>query len=300
MASKPGEVFQDPGLSWSQLRAFSACARLSSFNGAATALNLTAAAVRHQVALLEARLGAQLFQRQGGRISLTQIGSAFAREIDRPMRDLLRACASAGRAALAAPITLTAPPLFAREFLFDSRFLAWCDENLVQLDVTDTRRDLFAPTPIAAVRLGAEADPELSRTQLLDVELVLAAVPALASQARVRDPGWWRRQVLLSPKVSDPAWPLAWRALRLADVAPARVLRFTSYAAALEEARAGRGVILAALPFVAAEFTANRLRPISDLRIPSPIGYSLVMRRELAATPKGRALRRRVLATTQR
>jgi hypothetical protein len=32
------ERWTDPGLSWSQLRAFQTCARLSSFNAAATAL----------------------------------------------------------------------------------------------------------------------------------------------------------------------------------------------------------------------------------------------------------------------
>src|SRR6266852_5639103 len=99
------ERWTDPGLSWSQLRAFEACARLSSFNAAAAELNLTASAIRYQAGLLEGRLGVKLFERQGGQLSLTTTGTNFARQISRPMRDLTRACAEARRMAATAPIT---------------------------------------------------------------------------------------------------------------------------------------------------------------------------------------------------
>src|SRR5260370_2344792 len=105
------ERWTDPGLSWSQLRAFQACARLSSFNAAATELNLTASAIRHQVGLLEARLGVKLFERQGGRLCLTSTGASFERHISRPMPDLATASATPSRMASAAPLTLPPPPL---------------------------------------------------------------------------------------------------------------------------------------------------------------------------------------------
>src|SRR6266481_1100680 len=97
------QPFKDPGLSWSQLRAFEACARLSSFNAAAAELNLTASAIRYQAGLLEGRLGVKLFERQGGQLSLTTTGTNFARQISRPMRDLTRACAEARRMGATAP-----------------------------------------------------------------------------------------------------------------------------------------------------------------------------------------------------
>src|SRR5258706_4365212 len=191
MAEPHRERWTDPGLSWSQLRAFQTCARLSSFNAAAAELNLTASAVRHQVGLLEARLGVKLFERQGGRLSLTSIGVSFERQVSRPMRDLVSACATAGRMAAAAPIILTAPPLFARQFLFDDRFLKWCDGNQVKLDITDAKRDLFGTDyQIVAVRLGAEPHPALVSTPVFDVQLVLAAAPTIATRARPTDRSW--------------------------------------------------------------------------------------------------------------
>jgi LysR family glycine cleavage system transcriptional activator len=297
MAEPHRERWTDPGLSWSQLRAFQACARLSSFNAAATELNLTASAVRHQVGLLEARLGGKLFERQGGgRLCLTSIGVAFERQISRPMRDLVRACATASGMAAAAPIILTAPPLFARQFLFDDRFLKWCDGNRVKLDITDAKLDLFGTNRIVAVRLGTEPDPDLVSTPVFDVQLVLAAAPIIAARARPTDRSWWLEQTLLSPGVSDIVWPQVWRALKVCAPETTHRLQFSSYAAALETACGGHGVLLAPLPFSEREFSSGRLSRLSNICLPSRIGYSRLMRRELADTSRGSALRRRIIA----
>ena len=195
-----------------------------------------------------------------------------------------------------APITLTAPPLFARQFLFDRQFLKWCEDNRVRLDVTDVKRDLLTTDQIVAVRLDAQEDTHLAATPILDVELVLAAAPSVAALARPSDPAWWAEQILISPSVSDNAWPWAWRELKLPSPETTRPLRFSSYAAALEAACAGHGVLLAPLPFSEREFAAGRLLRLSDVRLSSRIGYSLLMRRELALMPRGRSLQRRVLS----
>jgi len=290
------ERWTDPGLSWGQLRAFQTCARLSSFNAAASELNLTASAVRHQVGLLEARLGVRLFERQGGRLSLTSIGMSFERQTSRPMRDLVNACTAASRMAAAAPIILTAPPLFARQFLFDDGFLKWCNGNQITLDITDAKRDLFGTDQIVAVRLGTEPHPDLVSTSIFNTQLVLAAAPSIAVRARPTDGSWWLGQTLLIPGVSDVAWPRVWRALKVRAPETSHPLHFSSYAAALEAACAGHGVLLAPLPFSEREFTAGRLLRFSNICLSGGPGYMLLMRRELATTSRGRALRRRISA----
>jgi LysR family transcriptional regulator, glycine cleavage system transcriptional activator len=293
-------IFEDPGLSWSQLRAFEACARLSSFKGAALSLSLTASAVRFQIALLEGRLGITLFERHGGRLALTEIGQTFAQQTSRPIQELLAACARARQSALDAPITLTAPPLFARHFLLSVAFLKWCDANRVRLDVSDTKRDLFGPSPIAAIRLDAKDDPELTATPLLRVELCIAASPMLAAHAQPHDPRWWALQTLLCPSASEEGWKTAWQALKITEDVFPRLLPYTSYAAAMEAACAGTGLILAPLPFATTEITEGRLVPVSDIRIQAVSEYSLLIRKEFAGSPRGRALTRHVLRTCER
>jgi LysR family glycine cleavage system transcriptional activator len=292
----PEESARDPALSWSQLRAFEACSRLLSFNAAAASLNLTPAAVRYQVGLLEARLGVRLYDRRGGRLALTAIGTTFRGRIARPMQELAKACADASRSATAAPLLLTAPPLFARQFLFGDRFLKWCDANFVKLDVTDTKRDLFGLDQIVAIRLGAEPAPDVSLTLVLAVKLVLAAAPPVVAEARIFEAAWWSKQNLLSPSVSEAAWEKAWLALDLSEKVTPKHRRFSSYAAALEAACAGQGILLAALPFVEREFSGGRLASLSKIRISSPIGYSVVMRSEVAASRRGRLLRQRLMS----
>jgi DNA-binding transcriptional LysR family regulator len=126
--------------------------------------------------------------------------------------------------------------------------------------------------------------------------LVLAAAPAIADKARPADPSWWLEQTLLSPGVSEVAWPQVWQKLKLRAPEITHPLHFSSYAAALEAACAGHGLLLAPLPFSEREFASGRLSRLSIVRLQSNIGYSLLMRRELANVSRGRALRRRILA----
>ena len=287
---------KDPGLSWSQLRAFDASARLSSFNAAAASLNLTPAAVRYQVGLLEARLGVRLCERRGGRLALTAAGASFRGRIARPMQEIARACVDAIRSASVSPLLLTAPSLFARQYLFGDRFLKWCDANAVRLEVTDAKRDLFGPDQVVAIRLGAEPAPDIASKPVLAVKLALAAAPVIAAAARVSDAGWWSKQNLLTPSVSEAGWQRAWRALAVTEKVTPRHRHFSSYAAALEAACNGHGILLAALPFAEKEFDTGRLSRLSRIQIASPVGYSVVMRTDVAASRRGRALQQRLIS----
>jgi DNA-binding transcriptional LysR family regulator len=146
-----------------------------------------------------------------------------------------------------------------------------------------------------AIRLGAEPDPAMSLTPVLAVKLVLAAAPSIAAEARVSEVAWWSKQNLLTPSVSESAWERAWLALGLRKGVTSRHRRFSSYAAALEAACAGQGILLAALPFAETEFRAGRLVRLSNIRISSPVGYAVVMNSEVSASRRGRSLRQRIL-----
>lgn len=294
MSGRAQAAPDNSGLSWSQLRAFEACARLRSFASASAALGLTSSAVRYQLSLLEGRMGVRLFERSGGRLEPTKSGSAFAERIARPMRELEAACAQAIEIAEEEPLTLTAPPLFARHFLFDPEFLKWCEDRRIRLDVSDTKRDLFARRPIAAIRMGVAREAGLATVDILSVSLVIAAAPAIAASASPHDPSWWARQTLIKMEISDAAWPLALSALSLPTITPRQTHRFSAYAAGLEAATLGRGIILAPLPFAKSELAAGRLERISDVEIPSKLVFSLVMEEELAQFSRGRALRRKL------
>ena len=73
--SIPSSGYHLPPLPW--LRAFEAAARHSSFTAAAEELNLTQAAVSHQVRSLEKHLGVTLFERLPRSLRLTEMGAAY-------------------------------------------------------------------------------------------------------------------------------------------------------------------------------------------------------------------------------
>src|SRR6266852_5895286 len=96
----------------------------------------------------------------------------------------------------------------------------------------------------------------------------ISGIDACFRRVRPTDRSWWFEQTPLSPGVSDIVWPQLWRALKVnaPEIASHR------------------------------EFSSGRLSRLSKFCLPSRIGYSLLMRRQLADTSRGRALRRRIIA----
>src|SRR5439155_13687875 len=92
------------------LDTFATAAELSSFTGAARASGLTQAAVSQRIQALERELGVQLFQRQGGRVLLTDAGRrlhAYAQRI-LALHQEARAAVTGRREALTGELSLAA------------------------------------------------------------------------------------------------------------------------------------------------------------------------------------------------
>ena len=78
--------YQLPPVTW--LRAFEAAARHCSFAAAANELNMTSAAISHQIRSLEKRLGFGLFERLPRGVRLTEMGAAYLPAVRRAFEDL--------------------------------------------------------------------------------------------------------------------------------------------------------------------------------------------------------------------
>lgn len=79
-------VYRLPPLNW--LRAFEAAARHLSFTAAAKELNLTPAAISHQVRSLEGQLGFPLFERLPRSLKLTNMASAYLPSVRKAFSEL--------------------------------------------------------------------------------------------------------------------------------------------------------------------------------------------------------------------
>lgn len=260
------------------LRAFEAAARHLSFTQAAAELNVTQAAVSHQVKALEAWLGQPLFERMNRALRLTEAGRALLP----PMRDALDQIAAATtRLAPREPtgvLTISTIPSFAAKWLVLrlGRFQAAHPEFAVRLLTSADLVDFVRQDVDVAIRFGHGPWPGVHAERLMTEEVFPVCSPSLpAGSPPLRTPADLRHHTLLHDD-HVVTWRLWLRAAGVEDVDAERGPRFTDSALVLQLAIDGQGVALARRVLVGDDLAAGRLvRPFAQ-SLPGEFAYHLV------------------------
>lgn len=249
-----------------QLRAFAAIARHGSSRAAAGELSVSEAAISGHVAALRKELGDDLFRRAHSGLAFTPGGLRLASRAvellglqDQTVHEVRSA--SDGQRILRIAVSslfgeVAAPGLIE---LFSTRaadlqveMSVWSPDQFVRL-LTARAVDV-AIGPSVASRADGIRMKEFLRYQLV---VVASAQHDLAARTRgvtaLADHTW-----LLGPSAVDPSSSAA-RLLRRHGVPEQRQRIFQNHAAALTEARAGKGVALCAAHTAAAELADGRL-----------------------------------------
>jgi LysR family transcriptional regulator, glycine cleavage system transcriptional activator len=283
----------------SALRAFEATARLKSFGKAAAELNVTPAAVSHQIHALEADLGVRLFHRRNRAIELTAsarvllpgLSDAFA-EINASLRRL-RAHNDTGT------LTVTASPSFAAKWLVLRlhRFQERYPDIDVRISANDDVVDLTRGDFDIAIRYGTGRYPGLTVELLLENEVFPACSPLLLETGPpLRTPEDLSHHALIHDQAVDrdplaPTWAMWLKAAGATGVPPASGLTFSVGYMALDAAIAGHGVALAYSTIAAADLAAGRLVRLFSLALPDLFAYYIVTAPGALERPKVRAFR---------
>ncbi|MFF2061267.1 LysR family transcriptional regulator [Streptomyces sp. NPDC058200] len=275
-----------------QLRAFAAVVRLGSVKAAAADLSVSEAAVSLHVAHLRKELGDQLFTRTGAGLAFTPGGLRLASRAaellglqDRTVlevsqagsgRRLLRVAASSLFAEHAAPGLID---------LFASR----ADDLDVELSVHSPQRfNALLLNRAVDVALGprpADVDEAVSSTPFLNYQIMGVVGPhhplatKRASASELRQQTW-----LLGPSAAGRIGlvPTVLRQL-MVDEEHQRI--FQSHAAALEEAKHGKGVALALSFAVAQDLAAGDLTQLSGPPLPAKGSWSILTLAGRSAPP---------------
>jgi LysR family glycine cleavage system transcriptional activator len=266
------------------LRAFESAARHASFSKAAQELNVTPAAISHQIAALEEDLGVQLFHRLNRAIALTPsarvllpgLSEAFAGMQSSLRR--LRAHNDTGT------LNVTASPSFAAKWLVMRlhRFQAAHPEIDVRLSATNDIVDLVRGDFDFAIRYGGGRYPGLMVEKLLENEVFPACSPRLLqSGPPLRTPDDLRHHALIHDQAVDrdplmPTWPMWLMAAGVKDVPTVSGLSFSAGHLALDAAIAGHGVVLAYSTLAEADLAAGRLIRLFSLALPDHFAYYIV------------------------
>ncbi|MDI4636849.1 MULTISPECIES: LysR substrate-binding domain-containing protein [Halomonadaceae] len=272
------------------LRAFVEAAREGSFKTAADRLGVTPGAVSRQIKQLEDRLALTLFERHPNGVILNDAGRRLAEEVEAGLERIaagVRAASEHSRTEKT--LVLSAPPSFTQLWLLPR--LADFEAQEQRLHITlDASPELISPTwqgdgGRLAIRYGQGPWPGVESVRLFDDQLFPVCAPAILEHAIIETPADLLAFPLLevawqSPQGIDfPGWRAWFDAAGLADVEVPIQRRYSLSGLALDQAIAGRGVMLANPAVVADRLASGVLvRPFSDRYvIGSPFTYDLIL-----------------------
>lgn len=175
------------------LEAFVRSADASSFSGAARRLSLTPAAVSRNVATLERNLGVRLFHRSTRKLTLTEAGEAFLREIGDNLEALQNAIAGASqvRGEPAGVLKVSMSLSFGLEYVLPvlPAFLERHPAVRPDWHFDNRKVDLIAEGFDAAIGGGFDLSPGIVKSTLGPAHIIAVAAPGSpADRARPSHP----------------------------------------------------------------------------------------------------------------
>ena len=272
------------------LRMFEATARHASFTRAAAELNVTQAAVSHQLRALEDQLGIKLFQRSTRRLKLTAAGERLLPAVSDAFETLGRAVADIGRGERLLSITTT--PSFGARWLAPrlGRFTAAHPEIEISVRHSTTVLDLQREQLDFAIRWGKGRWPGVETELIGPSAVALVTAPAYAKRLGLKRPADVERAVLLHEETRED-WT-EW--LLVAELDPAlarRGILFDDENALIQAALNGQGLALMARSLAEGDLAAGRLISPFDLTLAEGYGYYLIYQPQALARPKNAAFR---------
>lgn len=249
------------------LRAFEAAGRHLSFSKAAGELNVTPAAVSHQIKGLEDFLGVKLFRREPRQLLLTDAGQRALPALRDGFERLGRAVDEMQSDSDAHILTVTAVPSLSANWLVQrlERFRQAHPDIDLRLDASGEVVDFQRETDIdVGLRYGTGDYPGLEKVKLAEGDVVPVCSPKLMEGPYpLRTPEDLRYHTLIhtswSGDQTDPDWGEWLRTVGITDIDYRRGPGFNHTQYALQAAIQGEGVALVMELLIADEVAAGRL-----------------------------------------
>jgi LysR family transcriptional regulator, glycine cleavage system transcriptional activator len=280
------------------LRAFEAAARHLSFTTAASELNVTQAAVSHQIKALEERLGLKLFRRVGRNLLLSDAAQAYLPEIAAAFDRIAGATRRLHQYDAAGVLSATVLPSFAAKWLLPrlGRFRAAHPEIDLRISSSVETVDLMREDFDIALRAGSGDYPGMRADAILSESFFPVCSPALlAGPLPLRAADDLRHHTLLHDEPRD-LWQLWFKMVGIADIDATRGPGFSDSGMLIWAAIEGQGVAIAKGTLAADDLRAGRLvRPFGQ-SMPADFSYWLVCPEASADRPKIVAFREWLLA----
>jgi LysR family glycine cleavage system transcriptional activator len=260
------------------LRAFKVAAHTLSFTEAANELNVTQAAISHQIKALEVSLDKQLFKRGNRSLTLTESGSRFLPFVDRMFSVLEEGADQVMQSDESMTLTVSVIPSFAARWLVPrlGLFIKACPEIDFRLAPSSSLTNFARENIDLAIRHGGGKYPGLDSIHLLDEQIYPVCHPRLLQGKHgLKTPADLKHQVLLHDD-GHGDWRTWLLAADVHDVDVSRGPVYTDSSMAVQSAIEGDGVALARSQLVKSDIVRGLLVRPFNISQPSKFAYYVV------------------------
>ncbi len=275
------------------LKCFEAAGRLLSFTEAARELNVTQAAISHQIKVIEDFLGAPLFQRHPRRLALTEQGKALLPDVTEAFDRVSAAVAGLGQEQYSSMISVRLGPSFAARWLSPRLKYFWLQYPEIDLCLFHTN----APTDFEreeidiAVIYGKGDWPGLIADRLLTLDFFPVCSPAFMHNDKpLTDIDNLRYYTLLH----DAGYECWQDWLRLAGVGGIRATKGTiidDTNVLIQAAIDGQGIALGSTAFVQDHLDSGKLVKPFDISLVNDFSYYVICPESHLRNPSVRAFK---------
>lgn len=248
------------------LLAFEAVARRRSFGLAAAELHLTASAISHQVARLEAQLGVRLFERSAHGVRLSAAGEQYLMRVGGALSAIAAATEDL-RQGVGNSLYVHSAPSIASLWLMPRLhgFAKACPGIALNLSAAHTPSDFGLGQADIDIRYGIPNWPDLVVEPLFVERIIPLASPAFIKEHRLKRPEQLAEVPLIQSNVSVVQWP-DWFSRFTSLHAPDRFpVRFDRAQMSLDAATQGLGVALESATIAGLHLAEGKLRPVFGL-----------------------------------
>ncbi|MCE2521267.1 MAG: transcriptional regulator GcvA [Alphaproteobacteria bacterium] len=275
------------------LRALDAAGRHLSLTRAAVELNVTPAAVSHQIRLLERDLGVTLLERKGRGVMPTPAALAGMAELRRGFDHVAEAVRRMRDTGTGPLLRVTSETTFAGNWLVPrlARFRKRCPHLDVLIDASDRLVDFDREDFDIGIRWGGGDYPGLAAERLFDEEVFAVCHHSLIlGEHPIAEPRDLAHHTLIhldwpTRKGYWPTWEEWLDAAGVKSVDTTRGLRFTVHSHALRAAVEAQGVVLTTPLLVDADLKSGLLVEPFDLRLPTGTQTHVVHHRKRSDEP---------------
>ncbi|WP_282610267.1 transcriptional regulator GcvA [Pelagibius sp. Alg239-R121] len=280
------------------LRAFESAARQLSFTKAAAELNVTPAAISHQIKALEELLGVSLFRRLPRALRLTDAGQAALPALGEGFEKLTEGVEQMRAHCESGLLTISVSPSFGAMWLVPrlERFRCLHPKIEIRIDGTERRVEVARGEADVALRYGPGGYSGVRSDWLFSqVNTPVCSPVLLSGKYPLRKPEDLRHHTLLHIdwKDAEASWRMWLLAAGLPGIDPTRGPHFTMENMAMQAALDGQGVALVGDIVAADHLATGRLVRPFDPSLSTPLSFSfyLLSAKDSAEQPKVAAFR---------